>query len=77
VDVFDEDAPAEDVVTAIIELEGLDPAEFPPGRHQYLFPALNMILWRGEVSDQPGDQGYNFQAASIHVPDYYRKAFDQ
>jgi hypothetical protein len=71
VDVFDEDVSADDVVAQIVRLEGLDPADFPPGKHEYLFPALNMILWRGEVSDEPGDQGYTFQAASIHVPGYY------
>lgn len=72
VDVFDEDASADEVVAAIVELEGLDPADYPPGRHRYLFSNLNMILWRGEVSDEPGEQGYTFQAASIHVPDYYQ-----
>jgi hypothetical protein len=71
VDVFDEDRSADDVVVEIVRLEGLDPADYPPGKHEYLFPVLNMILWRGEVSDEPGDQGYTFQAASIHVPGYY------
>jgi hypothetical protein len=37
--------PADDVVAAIARLEGLDPADYPPGKHSYLFPALNMILW--------------------------------
>jgi hypothetical protein len=77
VDVFDEDVPAEEVVAAIVRLEGLDPADYPPGRHRYLFPALNMILWRGEVSDEPGDQGHTFQAASIHVPGYYEGRGEQ
>jgi hypothetical protein len=70
VDLFDD--PADDVVAAIARLERLDPADYPPGKHSYLFPALNLILWRGEVSDEPGDQGYTFQAASIHVPGYYQ-----
>ncbi len=69
VDLFDDSA--DEVVAAIVRLEGLDPADYPPGRHEYTFPALGMILWRGEVSDVPGDQGYTFQAASIHVPGYY------
>jgi hypothetical protein len=59
---------ADDVVAEIVRLEGLDPADYSPGKHSYLFPALNMVLWRGEVSDEPGDQGYSFQAASIHAP---------
>jgi len=62
------------VLAAIVELEGLDPADYPPGKHSYLFPALNMVLWRGEVSDVPGDQAYTFQAASIHAPGYYQGA---
>jgi hypothetical protein len=71
VDVFDEDRSADEVVADIVRLEGLDPTDYPPGRHEYTFPALNMVLWRGEVSDEPGDQGYTFQAASIHTPGYY------
>jgi hypothetical protein len=71
IDLFDEDRPADEVVAEIVRLEGLDRADYPPGRHEYLFPALNMILWRGEVSDEEGEQGYTFQAASVHVPGYY------
>lgn len=71
IDVFDEDRSADEVVAEIVELEGLDPADFPPGRHQYTFAHLNLVLWRGEVSDEPGDQGYTFQAASVHSPGYY------
>jgi hypothetical protein len=63
--------PADEVLAAVVEIEGLDPGAYPPGRHEYTFPHLNMVLWRGEVSDEPGDQGYTFQAASIHVPGYY------
>src|SRR5262245_31503220 len=73
VDLFDEDASADEVVAEVVRLEGLDPADYPPGKHSYLFPTLNMVLWRGEVSDEPGDQGYTFQAASIHAPGYYRE----
>lgn len=73
VDVFDEDRSADEVVAEIVQVEGLDPADYPPGRHQYTFPHLNMVLWRGEVSDEPGDQGYTFQAASVHAPGYYDK----
>lgn len=71
VDVFDEDRAADEVLAEVVALEGLDPADYPPGRHEYTFPHLNMVLWRGEVSDEPGDQGYTFQAASVHSPGYY------
>ena len=54
--------PAAEVLAAVVEVEGLDPARYPPG-HEYRFPHLNMVLWRGEVSNEPGDQGYTFQAA--------------
>jgi hypothetical protein len=70
VDVFDEDRSADEVVAEIVRLEGLDPTDYPPGRHEDTFPHLNMVLWRGEVSDEPGDQGYTFQAASLHTPGY-------
>ncbi len=74
VDVFDENRSADEVVAEIVRLEGLNLANYPPGRHQYTFPHLNMVLWRGEVSDEPGDQGYSFQAASVHAPGYYEVA---
>ncbi|MBY0457286.1 MAG: hypothetical protein K2V38_08120 [Gemmataceae bacterium] len=76
IDVFEE--PADEVVAAIVRLEGLDPAHSPPGRHQYLFPTLNFVLWRGYVSDDPDDfQGYHFQAASVHTPGYYDRLWPQ
>ena len=62
------------MLAAIVELERLVPADYPPGKHSNLFPALNMVLWRGEVSDVPGDPAYTFQAASIHAPGYYQGA---
>jgi hypothetical protein len=65
-------ASADEVVAAVARLEGLDPLDYPPGKHHYRFPALNMLLWRGEVSDEPGTQGFTFQSVSIHVPDYYQ-----
>jgi hypothetical protein len=71
VDIFDEDRSADEVVADVVRLEGLDPAEYPAGRHEYRFHHLNMTLWRGEVSDEPGHQGYTFQAASVYVPGYY------
>jgi hypothetical protein len=72
------EAPADEVVAALARLEGLDPLDYPPGKHNYRFPALNMLLWRGEVSDEPGRQGHTFQSASIHVPGYYQgKALEQ
>lgn len=72
VDLFGD--PADEVVAAVARLEGLDPLDYPPGKHSYLFPALNLLLWRGEVADEPGEQGYTFQAASIHVPGYHQGA---
>jgi hypothetical protein len=76
IDLFGD--PADEVDAAIARLEGLDPLDYPPGKHNYRFPALNMLLWRGEVSDEPGEQGYTFQSASIHVPGYYKgKALEQ
>jgi hypothetical protein len=63
--------PADEVLAAIVEAEGLDPADYPPGKHEYRFPHLNMFLWRGEVSDEPDDQGYTFQAVGIYSPGYY------
>jgi hypothetical protein len=71
VEVFDEDRSADEVVADVVRLERLDPADYPPGRHEYRFHHLNMTLWRGEVSDEPGHQGYTFQAASVYVPGYY------
>ncbi len=69
VDLFGD--PADEVAAAVVRLEELDPADYPPGRHEYRFPALNLFLWRGEVSYEPHEQGYTFQAAGIHVPGYY------
>jgi hypothetical protein len=66
--------PADEVLAAIVKLEGLNPADYPPGKHSYKFPHLNLVLWRGEVSDEPDEQGYTFQSASIHVPGYYDQA---
>lgn len=71
VDVFDEDRSTDEVVAEVVRLEGLDTADYPPGRHAHHFPHLNMVLWRGEVSDKPGDRGYTFQTASVHTPGYY------
>jgi hypothetical protein len=65
--------PADEVLASLVELERLDPAAYPPGRHEYRFPHLSMTLWRGEVSDEPGDQGYTFQAVSIYQPGYYQQ----
>src|SRR5262249_53939425 len=50
------------------------PRRLPARQAQLLIPGLNMVLWRGEVSDVPGDQAYTFQAASIHAPGYYQGA---
>lgn len=68
IDIFEE--PATEVVAEIVRLEGLNPSDYPPGKHQYLFPALKLLLWRGYVNDEdPEDrQGHYFQCASIHAP---------
>ncbi|HEY1189057.1 MAG TPA: hypothetical protein VGE74_15490 [Gemmata sp.] len=77
VDVFEE--PATEVIAEIVRLEGLNPVDFPPGRHQYTFPELNFVLWRGYVNDtDPEDhQGHFFQAASVHTPGYYTSTATQ
>lgn len=70
------DASAVAVIAALVELEGLNPADYPPGKHTYQFPTLNLVLWRGHVSDDnPNDrQGYYFQCVSVHAPGYYDRA---
>jgi hypothetical protein len=71
IDLFD--VGADEVVAAIARAEGLDPRYFPPGKHHYRFPALNLLLWRGYVSDDPDDrQGFFFQSASVYSPGYYQ-----
>jgi hypothetical protein len=65
-----EDA-ADEVVAKIARRYNLDPSVYCPGRHTYYFPDLNMILWRGIVADEDGEQGYVFDSVSLHVPGYY------
>ena len=69
IDLFE--AGADEVIAELVAELGLDPAVYGPGRHTYHFPSLNMILWRGTVSDEDGEQGYIFDSVSIHAPGYY------
>ncbi len=69
VDVFD--TQADELVSRIVRQEGLDPADFPPGRHQHLFPSLRLMLWRGVISEEPGERGWAFECISVHAPGYY------
>ena len=62
---------ADEVVAEIARRFGFDPGVYRPGRNEYYFPALNMILWRSCVSDVEGDQGYIFDCVSLHAPGYY------
>ena len=62
---------ADEVVAQIARRHDLDPDVYRPGRHTYYFPDWNMVLWRGTVSDEDGDQGYIFDSVSLHVPGYY------
>jgi hypothetical protein len=65
---------ADEMVAAIVQQEGLNSADFPPGRHDYLFPSLRLALWRSTISDEddePGEQGWAFDSISLHVPGYY------
>ena len=62
---------ADEVIAAIVQRLGLDPAVYRPGRHEYYFPDLRMGLWRSCVSDVEGEQGYIFDCVSIHAPGYY------
>jgi hypothetical protein len=69
VDVFD--TLADELVALVVRQQGLAPADFPPGRHEYLFPALRLALWRGVVADDPGERGWAFECISVHAPGYY------
>lgn len=68
-DVFD--TPADQLVTRIVRQEGLTPADFPDGRHEYLFSALRLMLWRGVVPDEPDERGWAFECISVHTHGYY------
>ncbi|HEX4613025.1 MAG TPA: hypothetical protein VH092_32845 [Urbifossiella sp.] len=60
--------PADDLVAAVVRHEGLPVADFPPGRHEYLFPPLRLVLFRGVAPDEPGCV---FDSVSVHTPGYY------
>ena len=62
---------ADEVIAEIVCARELDPDDFPPGRHEYFFPDLNMTLWRSCVSDVDGEQGYIFDCVSLHSAGYY------
>jgi hypothetical protein len=69
------EAPAEEVVAAIVQAAGLAAMNFPPGRHSYLFETLRLVLWRATVADDEQDEddeaGRVFQTASVYAPGYY------
>jgi hypothetical protein len=69
IDLFEESA--DEVIAEIARLENLDTTIYRPGRHTYYFPHLNMILWRGTISEEEGEQGYIFDCVSLHTPGYY------
>ncbi len=62
---------ADDVIAEIVRRKNLDPNVYAPGKNEYYFPDLNMILWRSCASSEDGDQGYVFDCVSLHVPGYY------
>lgn len=63
--------PADDMAAAAVRQAAADPADFPPGRYEYLFPDPRLALWRGVVGEEPGDQGWAFTSISVHAPGYY------
>lgn len=66
------DTKADNLVAAVVREYGLDPAEFPPGRYDYKFPSLNLVLWRGVLGDDtPESRGWAFEAIAVHKPGYY------
>jgi hypothetical protein len=69
IDVFT--TPADELLAAVACREGLPAPDFSPGRHEYLFPSLRLALWRGVVTEEPGEQGWAFESISVHVPGYY------
>ena len=68
-DVFK--TPADEIVAAVVSKQSLLPTDFPPGRHEYLFPPLRLVLWRGIVGTRPGEQGWRFECISVHAAGYY------
>ena len=69
------EAPAEEVVAAIVQAAGLAAENFPPKRHSYLFETLRLVLWRATVADDEQDEddegGRTFQTVSVYAPGYY------
>ncbi len=69
------EAPAEEVVAAIVQAAGLAAVNYPPRRHSYLFEALRLVLWRGTVADDEQDEddedGRTFQTVSVYASGYY------
>jgi hypothetical protein len=69
------EAPAEEVVAAIVQAANLAEVSFPPRRHTYLFETLRMVLWRGTVAeddqDEEDEDGRTFQTVSVYAPGYY------
>jgi hypothetical protein len=66
--------PADELVAAVVRHARLRSARFPPGRDEYLFPALRLALWRAFVPEEPtgpGEQGWAFESISVHAAGYY------
>ena len=69
---------ADDVVAHIVQTAGLDPTDFPPARHTYLFEGLQLVLWRATVpydkeddEDDEDEDGHSFQTVSVYSQGYY------
>src|SRR5262245_54665446 len=65
-DVFD--TPADELVARLVQQEGLNVADFPPGRHSYLYEALRLVLWRERV---PEAESRPFDCVSVHAEGCY------
>jgi hypothetical protein len=66
--------PADELVAVVVRHARLRPGRFPPGRDDYLFPALRLALWRAFVPDEPtapGERGWAFESVSVHAAGYY------
>src|SRR5262245_24407513 len=66
--------PADELVAAVVSDAGLRPGRFPPGRDEYRFPSLRLVLWRAFVPDWPagpGEAEWAFESVSVHAARYY------
>jgi hypothetical protein len=69
IDVFT--TPADELVAFVLNREGLSADNFPPGRDEYQFPSLGLVLWRRWASEEPRETGWTFETVSVHAPGYY------